>query len=173
MERMKRNCRILAQSMQLSPLFEDRISDSYIDTIELAAPVCDIGNIGIPKEILRKEQGMTKEELAAVQSHTAIGAQLLRDLHVNNDYNDFISISIDIAHCHHENWDGSGYPEGLKHNEIPLAAQIVSLMSRYCILTEREQHGSEEALAIMKEEAGVKFNPEIFEICCKISRQFC
>ena len=90
-----------------------------------------------------------------------------------DDYNDFINITMDIAHYHHENWDGSGYPEGLKHNEIPLAAQIVSLMSRYCILTEREQHGSEEALAIMKEEAGVKFNPEIFEICCKISRQFC
>lgn len=102
MERIKNNCRILAQGMQLSPMFEGKISDSYIDTVELAAPLHDIGNIGISKEILHKKNELTKEEAALVQSHTEIGAQLLKDLHVNTDYNDFISISIEIAHYHHE-----------------------------------------------------------------------
>jgi putative two-component system response regulator len=170
MERLKKNCRILAQAMQLSMLYEEKISDTYIDTIELAAPLCDIGNIGVAKEILQKETGLTEEEMAAVQSHTEIGAKLLSDLHGSSDYNDFINISTDIAHYHHENWDGSGYPEGLKKDEIPLAAQIVSLVSRYCTLTEKENN-REEALAIMREEAGEKFNPDIFEICSKISRQ--
>jgi len=170
MERLKKNCRILAQAMQLSMLYEEKISDTYIDTIELAAPLCDIGNIGVAKEILQKETELTEEEMAAVQSHTEIGAKLLSDLHGSSDYNDFINISTDIAHYHHENWDGSGYPEGLKKDEIPLAAQIVSLVSRYCTLTEKENN-REEALAIMREEAGEKFNPDIFNICCKILRQ--
>ncbi|MDE7404847.1 MAG: response regulator, partial [Lachnospiraceae bacterium] len=86
MERLGHNCMILAQGMQLSPLFENQISDTYIDTIELAAPLCDIGNIGISKEILQKKTELTDEEEAIVQNHTNIGADLLRDLHVNNDY---------------------------------------------------------------------------------------
>ena len=172
LKRLSRNCGILAQGMQLSPLFEDKISDTYIDTIELAAPLCDIGNIGVPMEILRKKAELTAEEAEIVQTHTAIGAKLLNDLHVSNDYNDFISISIDIAHYHHENWDGSGYPNALKQNEIPLAAQIVSIVSEYCTLTDGGVHSREEAFELMKKEAGVKFNPDIFNISCKISRQF-
>ncbi len=172
LERLSRNSKILAQSMQLSPLFEDKVSDDYVDTIGLAAPLCDIGNIGVPMDVLRKAQ-VTEEENAIVRSHTDIGAKLLRDLHVGNDYNDFISAAIDIARCHHENWDGSGYPDGRKENEIPLAAQIVSIMEAYCDLTEKGGCSREEALESMKKEAGVKFNPAILEICCKISRQLC
>ena len=96
----------------------------------------------------------------------------MRDLHVNSDYNEFIHISEDIARYHHENWDGSGYPEGLAHEKIPLGAQIVSIMDRYCRLTGEEAHARTEALEMMRGEAGIKFNPDIFEICCKISRQF-
>lgn len=172
MERLGHNCMILAQGMQLSPLFENQISDTYIDTIELAAPLCDIGNIGISKEILQKKTELTDEEEAIVHNHTNIGADLLRDLHVNNDYNDFISTSVDIARYHHENWDGTGYPEGLSRDNIPLGAQIVSVMERYCTLTGKEGVHREEALEIMRGESGIKYNPEIFKICCKISRQF-
>ena len=154
-------------------LFEDKISDTFIDAIEIAAPLCDIGNIGVPLEILQKKDGLTEKEEAAKQNHTNIGAKLLRDLYVNNDYNEFISTSIDITRHHHENWDGSGYPDGLKQEEIPLAAQIVSVMSTYCTLTGEENYSREEALDIMREESGIRFNPDIFEICCKISRQLC
>ncbi len=171
--RLKRNCQILAQGMQLSPLFEDKISDTFIDAIELAAPLCDIGNIGVPAEILRKEGNLTQEETAALQKHTTIGAKLLSDLYVNNDYNDFINTSIDIARCHHESWDGSGYPSGMAGNEIPLAAQIVTVMAEYCRLTGKDNHSREAALDIMRGEAGQKFNADIFGICDKISRQLC
>lgn len=172
-ERLGKNCRLLAQGMQLSPDFEGEVSDTFIDTIELAAPLCDIGNIGIPKELLQKKTGLTKEETAIVQNHTNIGAKLLRDIQVNSDYNDFIRISIEIAQHHHENWDGSGYPDGLAGNEIPLAAQIVSVIERYCVLTGREKCSKEEALEQMCSESGVRFNPAIFKICHKISRQLC
>lgn len=172
-ERLGKNCRILALAMQLSPLFESKISDTYIEMLELAAPLCDIGNIGISKEILQKSTELTEEETAAVQNHTNIGAKLLMDICGNNDYNDFVSIAADIAQCHHENWDGSGYPNKLKKEKIPLGAQIVAVMERYCTLTAKESCSKEEALAIMDKESGIKFNPDIFKICCKISRQLC
>lgn len=173
MERLGHNCRILAQGMQLSPVFEGQLSDTQIDTIEMAAPLCDIGNIGVSKEILRKKDALTQEEAEELEKHTSIGAQLLSDLRVNNDYNDFISTTIDMAKCHHENWNGSGYPEGRKGDDIPLCAQIVSIMDRYCDLTGEQAYAREKALEIMKEESGVKFNPDIYKICAKISRQFC
>lgn len=174
-ERMRYNCHILAQSMQLSPLFGDVISDNFVDTIELAAPLCDIGNIGVPIDILQKKTALNEEEWAIMCSHTKIGAKLLKDLNVANDYNDFMRISIDMTHYHHENWDGSGYPEGKKGNEIPLAAQIVAMSSMFCALTEdrsfRNSYSREEALEIMRDEAEKKFNPDIFNIFCKVARQ--
>lgn len=171
--RLGRNCRILAQGMQLSPLFGEQVSDDFIETVELAVPLCDIGNIGVPKEILQKKDLLSKEETAAMEAHTEIGAQLLKDLYVNHNYNDFIGISADIIRHHHENWDGSGYPDGLKGREIPLAAQIVSTMARYTELTGEGGYGREEALAVMERETGTKINPDIFNICSKISRQLC
>lgn len=174
-ERMKYNCRILAQSMQLSPLFEDQISDSFVETMEFAAPLCDIGNLGIPKEILQKTSKLDEAEWEQMKNHTRIGTKLLEDLKVTRDYNDFIQISADITHFHHENWDGSGYPEGRKGNEIPLAAQIVAMSSMFCALTEersyRQGYDRDEALEIMQQEASQKFNPDIFNIFCKVARQ--
>lgn len=174
-ERMRHNCHILAQSMQLSPLFSDVISDNFVDTVQIAAPLCDIGNIGIPKDILQKKAALTEEERAIMRDHTKIGAKLLGDLKVSNDYNDFMQISMDITHYHHENWDGSGYPEGKQGNEIPLAAQIVAMSSMFCALTEersfRRSYDKEEALEIMRQEAQQKFNPDIFNIFCKVARQ--
>lgn len=171
-ERMQKNCRLLAQGMQLSPAFEGKVSDTFIDTIELAVSLCDIGNIGVPKELLKKTE-LTKEEEDIVRSHTNIGAKLLQDIYVNSDYNDFIRISIEVTRYHHENWDGSGYPDGLAGNNIPLSAQIVSVVERYCTLTGNENYSKEEALGQMDSESGVKFNPDIFKICNKISRQLC
>ncbi len=174
-ERMRYNCNILAQSMQLSPLFSDVISDNFVDTVQLAAPLCDIGNIGISKDILQKKAALTEEERAIMRDHTKIGTKLLGDLKVSNDYNDFMQISMDITHYHHENWDGSGYPEGKQGNEIPLAAQIVAMSSMFCALTEersfRRSYDKEEALEIMRQEAQQKFNPDIFNIFCKVARQ--
>ena len=127
-ERMRYNCSILAQSMQLSPLFSDVISDNFVDTVQLAAPLCDIGNIGISKDILQKKAALTEEERAIMRDHTKIGTKLLGDLKVSNDYNDFMQISMDITHYHHENWDGSGYPEG-KQGKIGRA----SCRERVCL----------------------------------------
>ena len=175
MERLSYNCRILAEAMQLSAEYGHLISDSYIETMELAAPLCDLGNVAIPTHILQKEDALSPEESAIMQSHTTVGARVLRDIKSEGDYNDFLQISIDIANYHHENWDGSGYPCGWKGEEIPLAAQIVSVVSEYCALTEsrkyRSAYSQEDALEIMEKDVGTKLSPDIFQILRKIYRQ--
>ena len=174
-ERLQENCRILAQAMQLSPKFESEISDTFVETIELAAPLCDLGMLAIPHEILQKKGKLTEEETAIVREHTEIGAQIIEDIKTAGDYNDFLDMSDDIARYHHENWDGSGYPHGKAGNDIPLSAQIVALMSAYNAMTEkrayREAFTKEEALQMIEDATGTEFNPEIFAICKKIARQ--
>ena len=126
---------------------------------------------------MQKRSTLTEEETEIARQHTTIGAKLLSDIRTGSDYNDFIELAIDIAHFHHENWDGSGYPEGRKGEEIPLPARIASLVSVYCALTENRSYrsslGMDEALSIMEKDAGSKFDPDMFHIYCKIYRQLC
>lgn len=175
MERLSHNAKMLAEAMQLSPKYGDVISDKYIETIELAAPLCDLGNVGIPTDVLQKGESLSEEESHVMQQHTTIGARILSDIKKTGDYNDFIQMSIDIVEAHHENWDGSGYPAGKSGEEIPLSAQIIAIASEYCALTEsrsyRKAYSMEEAFAIMEKDAGVKLNPDIFTILKKIYRQ--
>ena len=175
MERVRINCRILAQAMQLSEEYEQLVSDTFVDTIELAAPLCDVGNIAIPREVLRKTTKLTTEEVALIKTHPQCGADMLRKISVSGDSNEFMKMSIDIAQYHHENWDGSGYPNGVRGDEIPVAAQIVSVVSAYCALTERrsyrEPYTKEEALEILLEGAGKQYNAQICQICKLIGRQ--
>ncbi len=175
MDRLCYNCRILTEAMQLSALYGHLISDSYIDTIELATPLCDLGNMAISTDILQKQGTLTPRENAIMRTHTTIGARILRDIGEAGNDNNFIHMAVDIANYHHENWDGSGYPEGKKEEEIPLAAQIVAVVSAYCALTEnrtyREAYCQELALDIMEKDVGKKFNPDIFWILKRIVRQ--
>lgn len=175
MSRLSYNCRVLAEAMQLSSRYGHLISDGYIETIELAAPLCDLGNVAIPTQILQKKTTLDEEEEKIMRTHTEIGARVLRDIKRNGDYNDFIEMSIEIANYHHENWDGSGYPEGMKGDEIPLSAQIVALVSEYCALTEnrayRGMYDKDDTFDIMLRDVGIKFNPDIFDILQKIYRR--
>lgn len=175
MDRLSYNCRKLTEAMQLSAKFGNVISDSYVDTIELAAPLCDLGNLAIPTHILQKQGKLTEKEYEVMQSHTEIGARILRDIGgVGND-NGFVKMAVDIANFHHENWNGSGYPSGKVGDEIPLSAQIVSVVGRYCALTEkriyRDAFTQEEALQMMEDATGTKLNPDLFWILKKIAKQ--
>lgn len=175
MDRVQNNCRILAEAMQLSTKFGHLISDQYVNTIELASPLCDIGNVAIHTSILQKQEPLNEEEREIIKTHPTIGAQILKDVECLGDDNGFLHMASEIAHYHHENWDGSGYPEGIKGSEIPLSAQIVAVISAYCALTEkriyRDAFSREEAMQTMEEESGQKFNPDIFWVLKKIINQ--
>nr|MBP3598838.1 response regulator [Eubacterium sp.] len=175
MERLCYNCRIMAEAMQLSKKYDHIVSDSFVETIELAAPLCDLGNVAIPTNILQKKDSLSEAEAKVMQTHAMAGTRILQDVLDVGDYNDFIQMSMDIAHYHHENWDGSGYPEGVKGEDIPLPAQIMAVVSVFCALTEtrvyRDSYDTEAALEIMEKDSGIKFNPALFDILKKIHRQ--
>jgi len=175
MQRLSYNCRKLAEAMQLSEDYDEVISDAYIDMIELAAPLCDLGNMAVPTNILQKTSELSPEENRIMRTHTTIGANILRDVAEAGNNNNFIQMAIEIANFHHENWDGSGYPNGLKGNEIPLAAQIVGVVGSFCALTEartyRDAYSQQKAWDIMEQDSVTKYNPELFWILKKIARQ--
>ncbi len=174
-ERMQYNCRLIAQAMQLAGVYADVVTDTFISTIETAAPLCDIGNVAVPAEILQKKGKLDDDERSRMQVHTQVGSKILRDVALSSEYDDFVQMAADIAHYHHENWDGSGYPDGKKGDDIPLSSQIVSITNVYCALTAervyRVPYTKEEALRIVGADSGEKFNPQIYTICRKISRQ--
>lgn len=174
-ERLKYNCKMLAQAMQLSPHFESEISDNFVDIIGNVAPLCDVGNVTIPIEILQKDEHLNKEERTVMQTHTTAGAKLLAKLQSDGDYNDFMQMSVDIANFHHEKWDGTGYPEGKSGDDIPLAAQIVSIVGTFCSLTEkrvyRPAYSKEEAIEMLNAASGRNFSENIVSVMTKIARQ--
>ena len=111
MNRLSYNSRLLAEAMQLSTKYDHLISDSYVDTIELAAPLCDLGNLAIPTDILQKQGTLTEEEKKTMQTHTTIGAHIISDIVAAGMDNRILHVAIEITHFHHENWDGSAYPD--------------------------------------------------------------
>ncbi len=174
LERVSHNCRTLATALQLSQEYEGVISDTFVDTLAMASTLCDIGNVAIPKDILAKKGPLTAEEFEQMKQHCHIGETMLIDMNTTADYNDFLTMASEIAGNHHENFDGSGYPRGRKGSEIPLSAQIVSVVMVYCALTEdrsfRDAYSSDVAFDIMDKEADIRYNKPIYEALKKISR---
>lgn len=171
MDRLSANCKTLAEALQLSKEFGAMVSDGYIGTIELAAPLCSLGNVAVPMDLFHKKGELTEEEQKILERHTIVGAQILEDVNRNSNYNDFLEMSVKIAHYHHENWDGSGYPEHLEGEKIPLCAQIVHIANDFGGLTKKDEKSAEEALNVMEHSVGIIYNPEIFDILKKIVRQ--
>lgn len=170
------NSRILAQGMQLSPAFENQITDNFIDTIESSAGLHDIGKIMIPDSILLKNGSLTPEEHAIMSTHAEVGAKTIIDIYEGIERNDFINMAIDIAYYHHENWDGSGYPCKLKGEEIPLSARIVKVVDVFDALMGKRVYKKaftiEDSLKTMEEGIGTYFDPEIMKVFMKIYRNF-
>lgn len=167
-ERLSYNCRVLSEALQLSNEFGNIISDSFIDAIETAAPLCDIGNVAIGNDILSKKGTLTDEEREIVKKHTVFGSNILEDILKKETGNDYLKMSYDIALNHHEYYGGGGYPRGISGDEIPLSAQIVAIAGTYCAMTEarpyREAFEAEEAVKMIKEKAGDLYAPFLCEV---------
>lgn len=174
MDNLKHNCRILAQSMQLCEEYEQVISNTFIENIEVAAPLHNIGMIAISKDILdRRESGsMTEHDIEVYREHTRIGADIIKEIEPDSADNEFCGMVMDIARYHHENWDGTGFPEGLSGKNIPLSARIVSIIRSLDRYTNGSNNISlEEALEAMGARRGIWFDPDIFDIFVKIKNQ--
>jgi putative two-component system response regulator len=138
-------------------------TQDQIDDILIAASMHDIGKIGVSDLILRKKGRLTKSEFEIIKSHTIIGGRIL-----GNSKLPMLHMAHDIALCHHEKWDGSGYPCGLIGEQIPEAACIVALVDVYDALVQgriyRKALSEEEVLAKMYGERESHFKPDLFNI---------
>lgn len=170
------NCRMLAQGMQFSPAFENIITDHFVETIESSSALHDLGKIMIPDYILLKKETLNEEERRIMCTHAKVGAQTIMEIYEGKEKNGFINMAIDIAYCHHEQWDGSGYPRGLKGQEIPLAARIMIVVDVFDALigsrVYKKPLSMEESLEIMREGDGKIFDPDILRVFFKIYKKF-
>ena len=159
---------IIARALQKVPKYQAVMSNSYVAVLSEAAPLHDIGKISMEDAILRKEGSLTTEELKSIHSHPALGAQIIDGVLAEVKNSEYLLTAREMAYSHHEKWDGSGYPQGLKGEEIPLSARIMALADVYDALRSersyKEAYSKEEAKRIMLEEAGKQFDPELVEV---------
>ncbi len=134
-----------------------------VKRIRYAAPMHDIGKIGIPDGILGKPGKLSAEEFEVIKTHTTIGARLL-----SNSNSDIIQTAHDIALCHHEKWNGSGYPHGIRGADIPIEARIVALADVFDALTSKrpykEPFSIEKSVDIIRNDRGSHFDPDITDL---------
>lgn len=168
------NCRLLAQSLQFSPGFSEEISEAFIDTIEVASRLHDIGKIQTPCRIRVAHDSFETENPEVLERHVEQGTAILEKVNASTTENSFLPMAIEIARYRYANWDGSGYPKGLKGKNIPLSARITAIIDIYDDLLEGK-HGQDsdkkaESLRIIEEGSGT-FDPEIVEVFLKVQKQ--
>ena len=164
LERIRDYSRVLAEELYRQGTFPE-IDQEFINDIYNASPLHDIGKIAIPDHILAKAGPLTAEEFEIMKQHSEIGAQTLQSAMLHTGYSDFLAMSIDIARHHHERFDGAGYPDGLSGLDIPLSAQIVSVVDVFDALTSHRVYKKaippDVVKLMIEQDAGHRFNPAI------------
>ncbi len=162
--------RCLANRIKDQGNYVEELSEEEIENMHKAAPLHDVGKVGIPDGILYKQGPLTKEEWGVMKTHTLIGVNVLASAKSqlpNILGRDVIDIAIEIAGAHHEQWDGGGYPRGLKGDQIPLSARIMSLADMYDALISERVYKSgwdhDKAVAEILSRRGTHFDPVVVE----------
>jgi len=167
-ERTAKYCRLMAEKLREAGLHEDKIDDDYIDTIEMAAPLHDIGKAGISDAILLKPGRLKDDEFETMKTHVILGYETLANVNSSFPDNDFIHLGMEISRYHHENWDGRGYMSELSHDKIPLSARIMALADVYDALRSKRLYKSsfshEKTVSIIKEGRARHFDPQLVDI---------
>jgi putative two-component system response regulator len=152
--RMSQYSAIIAREMGFDP--------EWVENLRLAAPMHDIGKIGVPDAILNKPGKLNDEEWVEMKKHPVYGADILKD-----SDNILMQMSATVALCHHEKWDGSGYPRGLKGEDIPIEARIATLADVFDALTSKRVYkpsfSLDETMGIIDRDAGKHFDPKVVE----------
>jgi len=164
-ERVQTFSRTLAEQMYAMRMYATQLTLTFIDTLYQTAALHDIGKVGTPDSVLLKPGKLTEEEFAVMKRHCALGADTLSAVKERYPDNQFLRMGVEVARSHQEKWDGSGYPDGLTGQHIPLAARIVSLADVYDALTSNRCYkkalSHPAACRIIRDESGTHFDPEI------------
>lgn len=167
----------LAQHLQKKEKYAKQIDDKFVELLYKSAPLHDIGKVGVPDNILLKPGKLTSEEFEIMKMHTIYGRDAIIAAEKKLDVEEtFLTFARDIAHYHHERWDGSGYPRGLKGEETPLCARLMAVGDVYDALTTKRVYKDaiphEESVKIIAEGSGSHFDPEIIDCFLEINELF-
>ncbi|MBO4283218.1 MAG: HD-GYP domain-containing protein [Clostridia bacterium] len=167
----------LTRDAILDGVYSDKLNDQFVSKMTTLAPMHDIGKIVVSDQILRKPGRLTPEEFELMKRHAAVGGDVIREVLEGVTDEDYLSFASDIATYHHERWDGTGYPKGLKGNEIPLAARIMAIADVFdALVSERcykKPFSIEESIKIIEEGAGTQFDPELVGVFLRHRAEFC
>ncbi len=157
--------RILIDEMRKDPAMG--LGEKFCEDLIKAAPMHDLGKIAVDDVILRKPGRYLPEEYEIMKTHSAKGAEIVREILMDTDDEQFSQLAENVAHYHHERWDGNGYPEGLKGEDIPLEARIMAIADVYDALVSKrvykEKLSFAEADCIIKENMGTQFDPGLYK----------
>lgn len=157
--------RVCVLALELAKAIE--LQEEDLEALRIASQLHDIGKIGIRDDILLKPGKLTYEEWEQIKAHSIYGERIIKDTFLSNK--DEVAL---IVRHHHEAYDGSGYPDGLAGNEIPLCCRILLIVDAYDALTTRRSYHlaqpHSKAMDILAEESGTKLDPEIFAVFSKI-----
>ena len=167
----------LAEHMRSHPRFESVLTDRMLDLLYKSAPLHDIGKIGIPDSILLKPGKLTVEEFEVMKTHAALGRRAIEDAERRLGMRvAFLNVSKEIAYSHHEKWDGSGYPEGLRGDAIPVAARFMAIADVYDALINRRvykpPYSHDQACSTIIKGKGTHFDPDLVDGFVEIAEDF-
>lgn len=167
LERVMNYSRILARKLVSLGHFTDQIDAEYVRLVYSTSPLHDIGKVGIPDSVLLKPGRLSDREFEIMKSHTTIGAATLEASLKRFPKTKFLSMARDVAAAHHERFDGTGYPNGLKGEDIPLCARIVALADVYDALTSKRVYKAafahDVAKGIILKDVGTHFDPRVVD----------
>ncbi|GHV94475.1 response regulator [Spirochaetia bacterium] len=167
---------LLAEELFEEGIFRDELKATDSDMIKRAAPFHDIGKIGVSDIILLKRSALTEEEYREVQKHTFIGGQMMGLIYNRAPTQAYLKMAMVIAEGHHERYDGTGYPRGLKGNDIPLCCRIISVANVYdaCVTDRvyRKSLSHEQACEVIFKGRGTEFDPQIVDVFSRIRDKF-
>jgi HD-GYP domain-containing protein (c-di-GMP phosphodiesterase class II) len=174
--RTQRYVRALANALRRRPGYADRLDDDTVELLFKSAPLHDIGKVGVPDAILLKPGKLTDGEFAIMKLHAVYGKEALEKAEERLGENSFLFLAREIAYGHHEKWDGSGYPQGLSGETIPLSARLMAVADVYDALISKRVYkpafSHEKAMGIIREGSATHFDPTLIEILDEVEAEF-
>jgi response regulator RpfG family c-di-GMP phosphodiesterase len=173
--RTQQYTRILAEELSRHRDFRDYLTPERVDLLATLAPLHDIGKVGVPDSVLNKPGALTPEEMVEMRRHPVHGRDVIvnaeREAGVRDDVT--LAIAKDIAYTHHEKWDGTGYPEGLRGTDIPVPGRIVALVDVFDACTTRRLYmaplSQDEAVALIVKGRGTHFDPAVVDAFLRVA----
>ena len=174
--RTREYVRVLAEQLATTDKYQHLLSKRMIDIFQRAVPLHDIGKISVPDNILQKKGPLNDDERQIMNQHPVYGKTTIENSESKIGSTLFITIAKEIAYSHHEKWDGSGYPLGLKKDQIPLSARLMALADVYDALVSKRCYkdaiSHEKSVAYIVEASGAHFDPEIIDSFLLVKSEF-